>query len=456
MKPIEPPERIDNQPLIEMSLIESIRTAEQLQKLESIGPEWMMFGPAYRVVVEYYTSTGEIPPVGLLASRYGDWAPQAGDFTYWFEQYKRIRVSNNGKPILEKAIRLLDGADPVGALSNMVGEIQAIGTNAETMAIPIDYMIWERLEQYKRRVEDAKREGVKMLGMPSGFAMIDRTKIGWQESEMVGILARPAIGKTWFLIRQAVIGWMTGRRVLIISTEMSEPEITARFDTLVAGHNEIMFYHHMVQTLDENMIPNIEKLANLLRPEHADGPDNKRIWVRDHRLTVAQIDAAASFYKADVVLIDGITQLTSKLRNGQAWEQMKDIAYDLRDMALRRGCICIVTHQSINKNRGKKTTDETGGRGDDWMMPTINDAAYGDAFAQACSTVITVAPDQNHRNLRWYSVRKTRERGEIDTASKAPILWDVDRGIIRDLIDCGMSEDKIRIAMRQYGVPLGA
>ena len=66
-----------------------------------------------------------------------------------------------------------------------------------------------------------------------------------------------------------------------------------------------------------------------------------------------------------------------------------------------------------------------------------------------------MAPDENHRNLRWYSIKKSRERGNVRDPVKAALLWDVDRGVIIDAVECALSMDKIRLKMREYSVQPG-
>ncbi|MFD1628514.1 replicative DNA helicase [Pseudopedobacter beijingensis] len=104
------------------------------------------------------------------------------------------------------------------------------------------------LRRDSRKMDDVVKESVKLLeslkdkddsltGVPSGFTALDRITNGWQKSDLVIIAARPAMGKTAFVLscaRNAAVQFK--KPVVVFSLEMSSVQLTNR---LISGEAEI-------------------------------------------------------------------------------------------------------------------------------------------------------------------------------------------------------------------------
>ncbi len=87
------------------------------------------------------------------------------------------------------------------------------------------------LEQLRDRVDG-------LTGVPSGFTALDRITSGWQPSDLVIIAARPAMGKTAFVLtcaRNAAVQFK--KPVVVFSLEMSSVQLVNR---LISGEAEIL------------------------------------------------------------------------------------------------------------------------------------------------------------------------------------------------------------------------
>ncbi|HCN83284.1 MAG TPA: replicative DNA helicase, partial [Sphingobacteriaceae bacterium] len=88
----------------------------------------------------------------------------------------------------------------------------------------------DTLEKLKDKVDG-------LTGVPSGFSALDRITSGWQPSDLVIIAARPAMGKTAFVLscaRNASVQFK--RPVVVFSLEMSSIQLVNR---LISGETEI-------------------------------------------------------------------------------------------------------------------------------------------------------------------------------------------------------------------------
>lgn len=104
------------------------------------------------------------------------------------------------------------------------------------------------LRRDTQKIDDIMRTAVDALeklrdrtdsltGVPSGFTALDRVTSGWQPSDLVIIAARPAMGKTAFVLtcaRNAAV--MHDKAVAVFSLEMSSLQLVNR---LISGETEI-------------------------------------------------------------------------------------------------------------------------------------------------------------------------------------------------------------------------
>lgn len=88
-----------------------------------------------------------------------------------------------------------------------------------------------------KEIEIARTQKSGIVGVPSGITGLDRATAGWQKSDMIIIAARPAMGKTAFVLsiaRNAAIDH--GKPVAIFSLEMSSLQLVNR---LIASESEL-------------------------------------------------------------------------------------------------------------------------------------------------------------------------------------------------------------------------
>ncbi|SDM26583.1 primary replicative DNA helicase [Siphonobacter aquaeclarae] len=93
------------------------------------------------------------------------------------------------------------------------------------------------VKQALEELEAKKHLQDGLTGVASGFTALDRVTGGWQKSELVIIAARPAMGKTAFILsacRNAAVDWNQG--VAIFSLEMSSVQLVNR---LISAEAEI-------------------------------------------------------------------------------------------------------------------------------------------------------------------------------------------------------------------------
>ncbi|QKJ29881.1 replicative DNA helicase [Mucilaginibacter mali] len=93
------------------------------------------------------------------------------------------------------------------------------------------------VQEALRDIEALKDKKDGLTGIPSGFTDLDRMTSGWQKSDLVIIAARPAMGKTAFVLscaRNAAVDF--AKPVVVFSLEMSSVQLVNR---LISGEAQI-------------------------------------------------------------------------------------------------------------------------------------------------------------------------------------------------------------------------
>lgn len=93
------------------------------------------------------------------------------------------------------------------------------------------------LRETLAEIESLKDKKDGLTGIASGFTELDRITSGWQKSDLVILAARPAMGKTAFILtcaRNAAVDFH--KPVVVFSLEMSSVQLVNR---LVSGETEI-------------------------------------------------------------------------------------------------------------------------------------------------------------------------------------------------------------------------
>ena len=107
-----------------------------------------------------------------------------------------------------------------------------------------------------------KEEGV--TGITTGFEKLDSITLGWQQSDLIILAARPGMGKTAFALSLARNAALAGHGVAIFSLEMSKMQLTQR---LLAMESEINSRKIRNGTLDEyewkKLHQAVERMAEL-------------------------------------------------------------------------------------------------------------------------------------------------------------------------------------------------
>lgn len=438
-----------NQPQdsVEAGLLASAITSEshwlEVQSLFS-ADDFVSQGSIYRFIQQYLSQYGALPSASQINTRF-DWHPPIGDFAYWLNETKRYILARKVMEIMQEGYGKI--AEPDESLGYMVERLSVLRSSQTNHIEAWDQSAAERMDKYLARQENLYK-AQRVVGLRTGMRVIDDTGVGWMPGGLVGIYSRPGVGKTWWLLWQGVNAWMDGGRVLVIGPEMPANFLDLRVDVIAGEAMGFPISYDKLLKGHPDIQENYEKITKVLS-------QSQRWWtydsINERPISLTDVAALIRQHKPDIVLIDGISLLRPESNRQATWEQMKETCYGLKNLATIYYLPILITHQAVNSNRGRRHEITATGRGDDFIMPSLSDAAFGDAFVQACSDVITMVGDPTTRFVNWYSIRKHRERGwDKPLPPRMAFAWNPAMGRIVDLSLIGHQPEIVgREAMRQ-------
>ena len=287
-----------------------------------------------------------------------------------------------------------------------------------------------------KRIEDLRQRNEDVSGVPSGFSGLDRVTFGWQNTDLIILAARPAVGKTAFalnLARNAVMHPTKPTPVALFSLEMSAGQLVQR---ILSAESEIW----------------LEKIARGKMEEH----EMKQLYARGiQRLSQAPLyidDTPAlnifelrakcrrlkNKHNIGMVIIDYLQLMsgTGDGRNSNREQEISNISRNLKGLAKELNVPVIALSQLSRavEQRGAKE----GSR-----IPQLSDLRESGAIEQDADMVMFLyrpeyydltsnADGENIKGLTEVKIAKHRN-GTLDTIKLKALLhiqkftnWDED------------------------------
>lgn len=364
-------------------------------------------------VLNKYTENGFVN-LGDLMSRYPNFP--AGDLNevsydidlliyqlkegYIYKELNKIIQDGQGR-FIDDGIQLLGFIDEgIQTLKNLIPTVT-------------DYDVMKHVDARKAIYEEIKNDPTSFI--TTGLAEIDKLVGGWsRRGELVSVLARMGMGKTWLIIFFSAAAWKAGFRVGFISVEMSKDDIGFRVDTILSGLSnsalrrgqpvDMSIYNSYVESLKG-------KEGFLVR--------NKRDF-KGH-ITPSKIANWISQARLDIVFLDGISYLESERSNAHLKSDAAlttDLAEDLMAVSTDLHCPIIITQQA---NREGSDTSKN---------PTLDAARGSDGVNINASLVFSIAYPDEQREIMRVEVLKSRFGR---TGDKFDFGWNPDIGYVKSI-----------------------
>ena len=178
-------------------------------------------------------------------------------------------------------------------------------------------------------IEKASKNSDGISGVPSGFHMLDKLTSGWQNSDMIVIAARPAMGKTAFVLSMARnIAVDHNMGVALFSLEMSSVQLVKR---LIASESRISAEKLRKGDLAEHEFHQLHSRISKLTTAPIYIDDSAGLSVFDLR---AKCRRLKSQFDIRIIIIDYLQLMTAGGNKGGNREQeISTISRSIKEIA---------------------------------------------------------------------------------------------------------------------------
>ena len=257
-----------------------------------------------------------------------------------------IRMSNE---VMKEAYD--DTNDVFDVLNKAEGDLFKIaGNNMGKSVSTMQNVVREAIDE----IEKARQNKDGISGVPTGFYGLDKITAGWQRSDMIVIAARPAMGKTAFVLsmaRNTAVDHNLG--VAIFSLEMSSVQLVKR---LIASETRISAEKLRKGDLRDDEFQQLHTRISKLSTAPLYIDDTPGISIFDLRAKCRRLKMQ---YDIQVVIIDYLQLMTagSSKGAGNREQEISSISRSIKEIAKELNIPIIALSQlsrSVEQRGGDK------------------------------------------------------------------------------------------------------
>lgn len=386
------------------------------------GPEASLF----TFVDQYIQRYGEFPTPeafdNALKAHDIELLPESGIAEppqYYLDQLKERQMHRALKSAIEKAAEDLNSGNVKTAYENITSTVMDMHFKSNRGKI-VNYTedAEEIIRSHLLSVQRFDDYGLK-LGWPS----FDEVSGGLQGGDMVSIVGRPAMGKTFLSLYSMLHAWsVQNKRCVFISMEMKPSLIVERLAAMDAGVS--------LSEIKTGAIPT--KRQKDLMGKLVTNQGGTPLYLVDGSLsaTVEDIGMFCRQFNAEAVFIDGGYLIRNSGRMAR-WERISDTAERVKgDIAEELDIPAVVSYQ-LNRDSTKSKTKEG-----------LQHIAGADAIGQVSSAVLALLQDESEgpstKVERIVSILKGRH-GEV---GEFKINWSFNRVPFMDFREIRLNDDR--------------
>ena len=368
---------------------------------------------AFAYINEYYLKNGELPTSRVFNRQFPlikletyvhpetlqETVGTDESLVFWCNELRQKTTHNTLCDIIESSGEKLETLDTEKAYDILKkGIIQIENEIVETSSIDITQDAENRKQAYLER-----KNNQGMIGIPMGIDKLDFILKGMQPKQLITLIAKTGVGKSWFLLLIAAYCQLNGYKVLIFTTEMSEEMMEDRIEAVLVGmmmgpFNYGKFKSGMLSPQEEEMYFKFLDKKESLEP-----------LIIESATGVSNVNAKIDQHNPDLVLVDSAYLMEDDRGAEQDWLRVAHITRDLKQLAKRKKLPIM-----INSQADSTTSTKTG--------PELENIGYAKAIGQDSDVVLSLFRDETMINDREMKVKILKQREGI--LGSVMLNWD--------------------------------
>jgi replicative DNA helicase len=415
--------------MIEQLMINKVLKDKSLKPLKDNGIEPEHFlSPIAReqvqFILDHFQTYGVVPDYAVFLEKYTDFdvLDVAESSEYLSYRLKEAFLYKDTVPVVKEFERLLRD-DSVKAVQYLKEEIDKLIKN-NSIRVGRGYDIIrnadDRLQEYERRTQVSG-----LLGISTGIPLLDELTHGWVGEDLVVILARTNVGKTWIMLYFLVKAWCAGNIVLLYSGEMSRELMGFRFDTLLDNWSNAGLMNGKKFLGDDREMEDYKRYIDELKEKEGFIVVTPKDF-GGKKPNSDDLRGLMQYYNADILGVDQISLMTDKRRGENKRIQYTNISEDLFLLSeeLQKPILCAA---QANRDAVKNKKDKD-------ASPELHEVGESDGIAQNATRVISLNVVDNILKL---SIKKNRYG--INNRDVL-MLWDINYGKLKPLLEEGIEQ----------------
>lgn len=229
-----------------------------------------------------------------------------------------------------------------------------------------------------KKMEEMAEGEISNLGVPSGFPEIDEITYGWHPTDLVIIAARPAMGKTAFVLSMARnIAVDHQEPVAIFSLEMSSEQLINR---LIVNHTEIPNDDIKRGHLSQQQLQILDQQIGTLEQAPLFIDDTAGLSVFDLRSKARRL---VRQYGVKVIIIDYLQLMTASglKSNANREQEVSTISRSLKQLAKELN-VTVIALSQLNRSVETRSSSAKDGK-----RPQLSDLRESGAIEQDADMV---------------------------------------------------------------------
>jgi len=267
-----------------------------------------------------------------------------------------------------------------------------------------DLQIVDAKDVVQEVIDSYKATQLGLMGIKTFCPSMDDATGGWNKGDLSFFVARSGAGKSWSLVLAAHAAIKQGKKVLLISGEMTTKDLIYRH---LAIEYKIPYSPFRKAKLDEFNMKKLEKASKeyqvdrILKVVDASGGVN-----------TAAIEAAISQVQPDLVCVDATYRIKAPQKAKDRFENLALVTTELKSIAGRQK-VPIIGSTQLNRDSTKKKDGEFG----------TEDLAMSDVLAWEASNIFALFQNEDHKKTNRMAFYPVKVR-EMEKANKPiTISW---------------------------------
>jgi replicative DNA helicase len=374
----------------------------------------------YRFMRIHTAQYGQLPTADAIAQAGFTLPLRAGDdIQYYIDQLRERRkfnlVSNAHNEWFDhlKNKRMTDVREGLRTMLHQLDTVQSPNQYSdmarEVAAVYADY-------------QDYKWSPDLLRGVTSGWPTCDAKTMGFQGGDLIVIVGRPGMGKSYILQESAFWANLSGKSSMIMSMEMSVKQLGLRWLARKSGVNPMYIRQGQVSTWSEGrMREAIQDIQHRCPPVYLESGDMDK--------SIDGVEDMFLRHTPDIIYLDSAYLFSpSGKKQGyiSRWEAITSVINDLKKLALRLNRAIVIT---VQFNRNVKSSG--------YKEMDMSDIGDSDAIPRNASVILGVRkhkpPYQDTK--RYIQMMKNRDGDVSDFATLfqfAPVCFE----------ECPITEDE--------------